>query len=368
MATETPDEIATKVQASLENGPFACSSLVKLTGGTANFVYRGTLKTKLEDGTETVVVKHTEGYVASSPGFKLTDSRCEYERTILTDLHSFPTLVHAGIEVQTPHLYHFDKDTNTQVYSDLPSSLDLKTYVLTHAASVTKLQCERLGYALGAWCKAFHVWGNSEERREVREEMKGNKAMRDLKFVINYQRLIASIESFPEILEEKRDLFEDVAQSVTKELNEKEGDLIHGDFWSGNVLLPSGPIPESSDKQLKVFVIDWEMSQLSIPAFDLGQMIAELYELKHFKNYDAGVWLIESFIKGYGEMDEEMKWKTIIHTGAHLICWGTRVAGWGSKEQQEDVVRVGKQWIINGWERKKDAFEGMVLGRLFNEN
>jgi hypothetical protein len=71
----TPDEISIKVQDSLKDSPYACTSLVKLSGGTANFVYRGILASPLEDGTKTVVVKHTEGYVASNPVFKLASSR-----------------------------------------------------------------------------------------------------------------------------------------------------------------------------------------------------------------------------------------------------------------------------------------------------
>lgn len=76
MAANSPDAIIQKVQESINDGPYACSTLVKLSGGTANFVYRGTLVTPLKDGTETVVIKHTEAYVASNPNFKLSDSRC----------------------------------------------------------------------------------------------------------------------------------------------------------------------------------------------------------------------------------------------------------------------------------------------------
>lgn len=108
------------------------------------------------------------------------------------------------------------------------------------------------------------------------------------------------------------------------------------------------------------------MSQLAIPAFDLGQMIAELYELKHFKEYDAGIWLIEGFVEGYGEMSEEMKWKTIVHAGTHLVCWGSRVAGWGTENQVEGVVKVGRDWIVGAWEKNKNTFEGTVLERLWN--
>ena len=69
------DEISVKVQQSLRDTPYACVSLVKLSGGTANFVYRGILETPLQDGTGTVVIKHTEGYVASNPAFKITSTR-----------------------------------------------------------------------------------------------------------------------------------------------------------------------------------------------------------------------------------------------------------------------------------------------------
>ena len=50
MAPPTPDEILKKVQESLKDGPFACTSLVVLTGGNANFLYRGTLVKPFVDG------------------------------------------------------------------------------------------------------------------------------------------------------------------------------------------------------------------------------------------------------------------------------------------------------------------------------
>jgi hypothetical protein len=71
----TSEDISVKVKESLRDTPYACTALTKLSGGTANFVYRGILKTPLEDGTETVVIKHTEGYVASNPEFKITSTR-----------------------------------------------------------------------------------------------------------------------------------------------------------------------------------------------------------------------------------------------------------------------------------------------------
>jgi hypothetical protein len=76
MASAPTDEISQRVQESLKDSPYACTSLVKLSGGTANFVYRGTLATPLEDGAVTIVIKHTEAYLASGRDFKLPIDRC----------------------------------------------------------------------------------------------------------------------------------------------------------------------------------------------------------------------------------------------------------------------------------------------------
>lgn len=133
-------------------------------------------------------------------------------------------------------------------------------------------------------------------------------------------------------------------------------------FYS--ILLPDAPIV-SEDAPLELYVIDWELSHVSSIAFDLGQMFAEIFELKHFKDLDAGIWLIEAFMAGYGKLDEELALKTAIHTGTHLICWGSRVSGWGNKEQVEAVVEIGRDFIIKGWNKDRQWFQSSPLKSLF---
>lgn len=106
-----------------------------------------------------------------------------------------------------------------------------------------------------------------------------------------------------------------------------------------------------------MFIIDWELSHLSSIAFDIGQMLAELYELKLFKDIDAGTWLMESFMLGYGKIHDELAFDIAIHMGVHLIVWGSRVEGWGTKEQIERVVEVGRNWVVAGWARDKKALD-----------
>jgi hypothetical protein len=116
-----------------------------------------------------------------------------------------------------------------------------------------------------------------------------------------------------------------------------------------------------------LFVIDWELSQLAIPNFDLGQMIAELYELWLYKEITAGLWMVQGFVQGYGKVSEEFALRTAIHAGGHLVCFGTSVKGWGTREQIEGVARTGRDMIVNGWHKNREWFENGELACLFSQ-
>jgi hypothetical protein len=116
-----------------------------------------------------------------------------------------------------------------------------------------------------------------------------------------------------------------------------------------------------------VFIIDWEVASLGIRARDIGQMIAELYMLKLFKNIDAGTWLIEGYIDGYGAVDLHTAFRVAIHVGTHLIVIGGSVAGWGTAEEIERVMGFGKEMIVKAWQRDRVWFHGSALESLFKE-
>jgi hypothetical protein len=75
-AVKTPDEIESEVLEWLKATRYASTSLERLTGGNANFVYRARLSEPLEDGTADVVVKHGEAYIARYPVNKQSTDRC----------------------------------------------------------------------------------------------------------------------------------------------------------------------------------------------------------------------------------------------------------------------------------------------------
>lgn len=76
MAEPIASEISSRITQELAPTTFACSSLVPLSGGTANFIFKGTLVKPSEDGTADVLVKHGEAFVAQHPALKLSTLRC----------------------------------------------------------------------------------------------------------------------------------------------------------------------------------------------------------------------------------------------------------------------------------------------------
>ncbi|KAJ2906760.1 uncharacterized protein MKZ38_010751 [Zalerion maritima] len=370
MAKPSAEEITASTRAELSNTPYACSELTVLSGGTANFLYKGTLTKPLPDGTTHVVVKHAEDFVKNNPAFSLSTDRCRFEEASLEAVQAGLGAVSAGqFTVKTPRLLHYNPRTNTQVQEYAPGTLDLKNYALTFwtpTSSELKSQCHDLGRSLGSWLRKFHNWADLPEQEGLRGTVKQNVGMQKLKHLINYPNSLSSASSHPQILgnEEVMSTIKEVVAMAEKELqDESKLGIIHGDFWTGNALVPARSFGARGDS-VTVDIIDWELVQMGVRPLDLGQMIAELYELKLFKAIDAGVWIIEGFSEGYGTMDDEFAFRTSIHVGCHLLNF-SGVPGWGTQEKVESVVDKGVDILVKAWKKDRSWFEGMELGCLF---
>jgi hypothetical protein len=73
---EEKEQFGIQIAQELSQTIYACSSLTVLNGGSANFLFRGILVQPLQDGSNTVVVKHCKEFVAANRNFKLDISRC----------------------------------------------------------------------------------------------------------------------------------------------------------------------------------------------------------------------------------------------------------------------------------------------------
>jgi hypothetical protein len=83
------DEITARIMQRLSKTPYACSALTRLTNGTTNFVFRGTLTQPLDLSSEqdikerisaaiiqTVIVKHATAFSPLNKVLPIDVSRC----------------------------------------------------------------------------------------------------------------------------------------------------------------------------------------------------------------------------------------------------------------------------------------------------
>jgi hypothetical protein len=108
------------------------------------------------------------------------------------------------------------------------------------------------------------------------------------------------------------------------------------------------------------------MTELGPLPVDVGQMAAELYQLTLFRGIDAGRWMIQGLASGYGSVDEAFVFRALVHLGAHLVCIAPGAPDWGSPEDVERVVAVGRDVLLAAWRRDRAFFKGHELETLFS--
>ncbi|KAF2968557.1 hypothetical protein GQX73_g5045 [Xylaria multiplex] len=330
---EEKDALINKVLQALSETPYACSSLTHLSNGTTNFVFRGKLiQTTHKDGAggntapiTTVIVKHSLEHAALNKNLPIDTSRALYEGSMLDALNDFSSGV-AGIKA--PRLYLFIRDTNIQVLEDFPDAIDLKSILvsLTWNPILMKSVAASVGYGIGAWLRSFHNWSMSRNGRL--KNIGNNEPMRKLKYAITYDSHLRILENnFPALLEGHRLALEQVKDAAMKEFEKvsKDGDedrnwgFIHGDFC---VLLPDNSAPPETQHPggVEAFIIDWEFTQFGHRAYDIGQIIGDIYERWHFSGAEGAIPAIEGFIDGYGGLeDDALAFRVVIHAGVQLI-------------------------------------------------
>jgi hypothetical protein len=79
--------------------------------------------------------------------------------------------------------------------------------------------------------------------------------------------------------------------------------------------------------------------------------------------------VMEAVIAGYGELSDEMAFRTAIYVGVHLIGWYHRRPQKALLMVPPEVIvaglTLGRDFIMKGWEKDRKYFEGTELASLF---
>ncbi|KKP00485.1 hypothetical protein THAR02_07398 [Trichoderma harzianum] len=389
MTMEDGDAHATSkhVLHQLSGTVYACSSLSPLSSRPGNFVYRGVLLHPLcakdKAPVRTVIIKHYTTYTSEDAPNHMA---CRVDGPVV--------------------IFHPERHeaSNIQVLEDFIYTTGLKSMLLSaEASALLASSLEAIGFALGAWIRAFHMWAAAPEQAALRAQMWQNDLMRKTKYLFTYNAFLQVLELHPEILEDHREILEKIQDTLSKEYErpstEEDNDLglIHGDFWSGkyvlppklhcilcqscwilwsngesiSILLPATPWqePPLSGVPNKLFIIDWEFAQFGHRSNDIGQLIGDLYERKLYGNVETVAPVMEGVMKGYGKLSERMAFRVAMYVGVHLIGWYNRRPQKGPKVVPPHVIleglTIGRDFIIKGWEKDREYFENSALAPLF---
>jgi aminoglycoside phosphotransferase (APT) family kinase protein len=393
------------------------STLTRLSGGFANSTYRGFLANPLPDGAESVIIKHAAPLVfedlsflpvrsVSSPPPPLlrasffcpvwhgifdrlrpllrrksskkmrisqhsrhqkNPAKRDKNREVLSkkptfshpvrrpsNTHQFfeSTLLHSSPPVPHPKPLHYSIDPSLLITSDAgAASTTLKALLLSGTAP------EGVGRLLGRYLRALHTWGRTAA--SVRETLRENVQARQVWEWATYGRLSETVSMYAETLTPYAGIFSDVAAARGREEEAGEMTVLHGDFWTGNVVLP----PEEL-----LVIIDWEMARLGGAWEDLAQMCAELFLPDVFCGGEVGAGVVAEFLREYGGVHEEAASRLVVHFGVHLVVWPPRIPAWGDAQALQRCVRIGAEFVEKGWKRDWEWVRGSVLGAVVDAN
>ncbi|KAH8904933.1 hypothetical protein BR93DRAFT_881392 [Coniochaeta sp. PMI_546] len=366
------DAIVKKVLEQLSRTPYACSSLSQLSTRPGNYVYRGMLlqPTLGSNSAETVIIKHTTNPDTPYQGF---------EKSLLNSLAKISPVTASSAVIQTPRLYLFSQETNIQVLEDFTNTDSLRAFLFSPATDLSLPQSSpaAIGRSLGLWLRSFHTWASAPEQSPLQEQMWQHDPMRKVKYDYTYGSFVEVLGHYPELLRDHENALTSVQDAIAKELDKPSTErdegwgIIHGDFWSGNILLPTTiwHSPKPSDLPDKIFTIDWEFAQFGHRSYDLGQIVGDLFERKMYNKLDTALDAMKGVIAGYGELTEDMAFRTAIYVGVHLISWYNRRPRKGPRVASTEAIvaglTVGRDFVVKGWERDRLFFESSVLASLF---
>ncbi|KAH8891695.1 hypothetical protein GQ53DRAFT_150222 [Thozetella sp. PMI_491] len=298
---------------------------------------------------------------------------------MLNALEKFTPGTAVSVEIRTPRLYLRNSETNTQLIEDFADTIDLKWIIAGPLANsiLTRPVAASIGREIGAWLRSFYIWAALPEQTDFLAQVAAIEPMRKMKYEVTYGSFIKILEDFPDLLEGHREALDAVVASTKKDferpITDSDGQhwgLIHGDCWTGNVLVPNAlwRDAQSPRKVEELFIIDWEYAQFGHRAYDLGNMVGDLYERKHFHGADGAMWAIEGLVEGYGGLDDELAFRTAIHAGVHLIYWyrrGPTPLERAPREKILGAMTAGRDFILKGWARDREWFEASPLRPLF---
>ncbi|KAH6566439.1 hypothetical protein BASA61_008362 [Batrachochytrium salamandrivorans] len=401
-------------------------SITPLRGGTANFVWRAMLavpqelplpfglrridtstmdaqQLQLQSNTQlfTVIVKHAEAFIASSPDVPFDLSRMRYEvnamhlacglgvsdPSVSKDhgiSHVIPTT-----QITCPRVLHFDEETYTLIMEDAGvGSMHLKAYMSTDTTTTNRSNINEcmldgtfsraespansvyasIGSGLGSFIGRLHNTGRSMTKQDLHSY--SNPHALSMSNYALYARFERALEHHKVDALQRGDSVN--AMKWASDIlmagdTHDQASICMGDFWPGNILIhtinptalhlaPGSDTMPVGSSNICVSVVDWELTRVGPTPMDLAQFLAEAYCIHIYRQpipnlldaFQRAYLAVTLPIQPFSAADLQL---CCIHIGAHLMLWGPHT-GWfdsGDKENTNRLINLGLSLMNAAW-------------------
>ncbi|KAG8813128.1 hypothetical protein FRC17_001660 [Serendipita sp. 399] len=372
--------------------PFFASSVIRLSGGFANWTYRAALKEpyKYIDSVgqhkvlKTIVVKFSSDATSLDASVPLDLYRTKAEVAALRlvselDLPHFCGIVtsqmdRAQLTIFLPELVFYDTTNHVGCYVDLGTLPTLMQYLTDHPGQEAVEIATRTGRLLGEFLAGLHIWGWKVLQSEpsILDVFRRSQGAKEH----CAQRTIGLVEGVAKEYQIEAD-WENITNTLKREVLDVEQTFNMGDFWTGNVLIEmQGP---TSQVIKTLYILDWELAKTgpATEAYMLRQYnapvtsgtIATASQMSdppaNRETSPAGEALLISFLSAYegyikeksSEMEKTAGGNSTIpdtmldsrsvigHLCAHVATIG-KTFSWTDKETTDKTVRTMLQLLI----------------------
>lgn len=254
--------------------------------------------------------------------------------------------------IRTPKLLFYDDQKHNLFMEDVGSLPSVKGWF---KAGVDLGTASKIGQTIGRYLAFIH--NSTAGREDVLAIFNGNETAKYLSGTLYFGGLPAAAKKYGYTDQ----YFQEVATEAQREVQECNDVLTLGDFWTGNVLV------DSNNGDLKLYVLDLELSKPGTAEFDIGQMAAEMYCLAAFRHHETGMAMLQSFLKSYKDTRNVAvdAGKVGIRIAAHLIVMVPGI--WSSEDPQQrmkDAIQLGADLIRMAWDHDMNGLRKSIVGSL----
>ncbi|EUC45993.1 hypothetical protein COCMIDRAFT_4838 [Bipolaris oryzae ATCC 44560] len=310
-------EHAPNIATLLKGTAFEATDVRRIHVGTTNFAYRIFLKTPLEGGERTAILKYSAPLTATEPRVPFSPNRQAFEVNALANIpwHEFtypivPQLApQSQAIVKLPKLYLSVPDLDFCIIEDCtprPQATvwdqyahSFREFLEDQPPSREKYEAaSSLGTMLGSFLAQLHTWGlHRSDHSTAFALFSKNIYAKELMTKELFDNFRQNIKQLGYIVSahQQAQLQERLTQ-VNESLNSETQSVAMGDFWMGNVLI------NLDDKQRlrDIYVIDWEFVNMAPTWLDVGNFVGELFLIGYFEGTDdAYIHVLEAFITAY---------------------------------------------------------------------